>query len=149
MLETTYDTFVPDKKIFWLDCGNGVPKLKKLTIVGIFLHGDRVMVEATTIENIGRLIIVGGYPNLSAISESPIWRHGEYPSCSRLCFSVINPFFLTQDEVVILAKIGKSGEGVDGLLKFFSPYEAGTYSVEQNFKITNWVYYWKTHNTII
>ena len=77
------------------------------------------------------------------------WTHHYSLSREMASFSVMSRFFLTAEEVELLTRLGKEAGGVEKLLGFFSPDGAGTYSVEQNSMITNWVWYWKTHNTII
>ena len=153
MFTRTPDTFTTGQEIFFLDCrfDDQKPKLTKYFVVNKYILPDGgLMVMATTSNKESAAVLASLKHHEEHIDvKHRRWTHYYSLSKNMASFSVVNPFFLTRDEVVILAKIGKSGEGVDGLLKFFSPDEAGTYSVEQNFKITNWVYYWKTHNTII
>ena len=148
MFDRTPDTFIPGQEIYLLDCsfGDHKPELRKLYVVGSFLYRDQLMVEATAMRtNIDYLATLGGYHDIGVISKNPRRIHGEYPSSSRYCFSVSNPFFLTEGEVAILADIGKNNTRIGKLLDLMGIEEGDgrTIPKEDLLLAVDWVLYWR------
>ena len=145
MLNRTPETFTRGQKIFHLECrfGDSEPELKKLFVVGNFLHEGHLMVRASIYEENNGRVVTETQSSLRSVLLYPKWQHHEYTS-GVISFSVRNPFFLTEKEVATLADIGKESNGVGKLLSFL-PTEQN--NGEDNLEVANsiggWVWYWK------
>ena len=145
MFTRTPQTFYNGQKIYFLDCRYEDYRqlaLAEYFVVGTYLYEDLLGVQAVN-DSDWAISLASQYLGSPFIdSEVSRWEHGETGSGVRY-FSILNPFFLTEEDVAILAGFRNKNDGVTQLLKFLSFGDGNTdIYKEKFFRTANWVLYW-------